>query len=173
MTLFKSAKSCILALIALASFACSQPSKKNTLPAQDGAVQPVTADTMLIAVLRAKGPFPLQAEIPITFRVVNPTGDTLRFTQYHTPFEGIVSNFLTVMDEHGYEIAYQGPMAKRIMPPPTNSYHTVAPGMSDSISFDLKKAYTIEKPGLYTLQYNSGTISGMANGQPIQIEVQE
>ena len=113
----------------------------------------------------------LQDSLMIRFTVTNPTNDTLQFTQYHTPFEGFISNFLTITDGQGSEIAYMGPMAKRVMPPPADSYHTLAPGQSENVTFDLKKGYKIENTGTYTLQYNAENINGITNGEPLTITV--
>ena len=113
----------------------------------------------------------LQDSLMIRFTVTNPTNDTLQFTQYHTPFEGFISNFLTVTDSQGSEISYIGPMAKRVMPPPADTYHTLTPKQSEQVTFDLKKGYKIENPGTYTLQYNAENISGVANGEPLTITV--
>lgn len=111
--------------------------------------------------------------ILIRFTVHNPTQDSLKFTSYHTPFEGFISKFLTVKDSNGNEVAYIGPMAKRIMPPPAATYHSLASGQNEEVVFDLKRGYKIETPGAYTLQYNAENISGIANGDPIQITVTE
>lgn len=131
-------------------------------------------DTAIYAILKNINDTPnLSDSLMIRFTAVNPTKDTLKFTQYHTPFEGIISKFLTVTDSNGKEIDYMGPMAKRIMPPPADTYHTLAPGQSESVDFDLKKCYKIEKPGTYTLEYNGENISGIANGKAITITVAE
>lgn len=132
----------------------------------------VTKDTALYATLESlDDTLSLQDSLMIRFTVTNPTKDSLQYTQYHTPFEGIISKFLTVTDSSGTEIDYLGPMAKRVMPPPTETYHTVAPGQRESITFDLKKGYKITQTGTYTLQYNAEKISGIANGEAITITV--
>ena len=135
---------------------------------------PAVTDTALYASLEpATATLSLQDSLPIRFTVTNPTADSLKFTAYHTPFEGLISKFLTVTDSEGQEISYQGPMAKRVMPPPADSYHTVAPGASESVTFDLKRAYKIEKAGTYTLQYNAEAISGVKNGEALTVTVSE
>ncbi|WP_461534120.1 hypothetical protein [Sinomicrobium sp.] len=115
----------------------------------------------------------LQDDITIRFTVTNPTQDTLKFTAYHTPFEGIKSKFLTVTDSEGKEVGYLGPMVKRVTPAPEDTYHTLVPGQKVSITFNLKKAYEIDKAGSYILQYNGEKISGVANGEPVEITVEE
>lgn len=128
-------------------------------------------DSTLYASLAGEENYTLHGAIMIKFTVTNPTDDTLKFTQYHTPFEGMMSKFLTVKDSAGNEINYIGAMTRRVMPPPADTYHTVAPGETKSVSFDLKKGYKIEKAGQYTMQYEDENISGVANGKPIVITI--
>ena len=152
----------------------SQASNKDTTAqvASDSATP--STDSSLVASLAVVSPAAsLKDSIIIEFTVHNPTKDTLKFTTYHTPFEGLISKFLDVKDSEGTEVSYQGPMAKRVMPPPADTYHSVAPGASESARFDLKRAYKIDKPGTYTLQYNAAAISGVADGEPIQVTITE
>lgn len=129
-------------------------------------------DSTLYASLAGEEKYPLHGAILLNFTVHNPTDDTLKFTQYHTPFEGMMSKFINVTDSAGNDIQYIGAMARRVMPPPAETYHAVAPGESKTVSFDLKKGYKIEKPGPYTLQYAGENISGVASGKPIVITVE-
>ena len=154
---------------------CQQPTQTGsatTEPVEQMESDPATPTT-LYAVLEADSALRLQDSLMIGFKVVNPTTDTLQFTVYHTPFEGFISKFLTVTDGEGKEVDYIGAMAKRVMPPPADSYHTLAPGQDESVMFDLKKGYKIENAGTYTLQYNSERINDIANGEPITITVVE
>ena len=125
----------------------------------------------LYASLQSEDSYTLNGPIMVGFTVTNPTDDTLKFTQYHTPFEGMMSKFLTVKDSAGEEVSYIGAMARRIVPPPANTYHSIAPGQTKSVTFDLKKGYKLEKTGAYTLQYQGDNISGVASGEPITILV--
>ncbi|WP_134089974.1 hypothetical protein [Olivibacter sp. XZL3] len=130
-------------------------------------------DTALIAVLETDSVIHLSDSLPMVFKVYNPTNDTLRFTQYHTPFEGFISDFLTITDSEGGEVPYQGAMAKRVMPPPAETYCTVAPSQADSVRFSIMKGYSLSKPGTYTIRYNGGNISNIANGKPVIVRVVE
>lgn len=152
---------------------CQQPGGSNSnAAAADSTVQsPAIADSTLMVSLQADSVYQLTDSISVLFTVSNRGADSLRFTQYHTPFEGFMSNFLTITDADGKEVAYVGPMTRRIMPPPADTYHTVAPGQADSIRFNVAKGYRFEKAGTYSLQYNSGAISGLDNGQAIQIRI--
>ena len=158
---------------------CQQPQQQGSeteqTETQTGELtETPAADTTLYAVLEPVGALSLQQDsLMIGFTVVNPTADTLEFTVYHTPFEGFISKFLTVTDSAGQEVNYQGAMAKRVTPPPADTYRTVAPGQREQVTFDLRKGYAIEQPGTYTLQYNSERISGIANGEPLTITVVE
>lgn len=131
------------------------------------------ADTTLVAVLKIDSVVHLSDSLPMVFSVYNPTKDTLRFTQYHTPFEGFISNFLTITNAAGKEVPYMGAMAKRVMPPPAETYCAVAPSETDSVRFSIMKGYNLTEPGIYTIQYNAGNVSGMANGKPVIVRVAE
>lgn len=163
----------VFAGLCMLPFGSCQQGKQNSTVQDHAEALRHPADTSLIAVLRADQNARVKDSISILFKVVNRTSDTLQYTRYHTPFEGIISNFLTVTDTQGNEVRYKGPMAKRIMPPPADTYRRLAPGAEDSIRFDLKKAYHIDSAGTYILQYNSELVSGIANGQPIQITVKK
>jgi len=155
--------------ILLTSASCQSTKKKENATNATMDTTAVTTDTALVASMRANQDYRLQDSVSILFIVSNPTPDTLRFTQYHTPFEGFMSNFLTITDASGAEVPYIGAMTRRIMPPPEETYHTLAPGAQDSVRFDLSKGYRFEKPGTYTLRYNSGTISGIAKTEAMDI----
>lgn len=131
------------------------------------------ADSSLVAILDMDSVTKLSDSLYMVFKVYNPSSDTLHFTQYHTPFEGFISNFLTITDETGREIPYRGAMAKRVMPPPAETYCKVAPSETDSVRFSLIKGYAITQPGTYIIQYNGGNVSGIANGDPVQVRVEK
>lgn len=154
---------------------CQQPAgNNNNAAAQDTTTQmQAVTDTSLLVSLQADSIYKLNDSISLLFLVTNQSADSLRFTQYHTPFEGFMSNFLTIIDREGKEVPYIGPMTRRVMPPPADTYRTVAPGQIDSIRFAVAKGYRFEKAGAYTVQYNSGAISGLKNGQSIEIRLAE
>lgn len=99
--------------------------------------------------------------INLKFTVYNPADTASKFLKWHTPFEPPLSKYVDVKGEDGQETNYKGAMAKRMMPPPADSYIKVAPGDSTSATADLAKAYAIEKPGKYTVVYNSTGVSGL------------
>lgn len=167
----------VLLVIILLTTQCQQTGKDGTSASdeqmEETASNIAVIDSLVAILASNQDTYSLQDSIQITFTVNNPTEDTLKFTQYHTPFEGFISNFLEVKDSAGNEVKYIGAMAKRVSPPPAETYHTLAPGEQESISFDLKKGYALEKPGTYTLEYTGGLISGIASGEILQIEIVE
>jgi hypothetical protein len=99
--------------------------------------------------------------VELKFTVLNRADITQRFCKWHTPFEPLMSKYLDIKDENGLEVDYRGPMAKRIMPPPADSYIKADPGDSLSTAVDLLKAYAISKPSRYTITYVGQNISGL------------
>lgn len=98
----------------------------------------------------------------LRFTVYNHSANNLRFCKWHTPFEPPMSKYLDIKDEQGIEAEYRGVMAKRVMPPPAESYIEVRPGDSLSVKVDLSKVYLLGKPGKYTVRYNAQEISGLS-----------
>lgn len=165
-----------LLLVAVISMAACQTSKKSSENKDTISKETELSfvkDTSLVAQLSVPDSLSLYDSILLHFTVFNPTEDTLRFTKYHTPFEGFLNNFLTIKDTNGNEVTYIGPMAKRVMPPISESYMTVAPHDSLSVNIDLRKGYRFEKKGTYTIQYNGGNVSGIADGEGVKAVVGE
>lgn len=109
--------------------------------------------------------------INIKFTVYNNADTASKFCKWHTPFERLMSKYLDVTATDGSEADYKGPMAKRIMPPPADSYTSLKPGDSTSVDFNLLDAYSISKVGTYTIKYNSSAISGIVVKDSIQITI--
>ena len=151
----------------------SKNKSDKTAIALDGAEAPIARDTALIMQVSPQHSLHLQESIPLHFTVFNPTNDTLRFTKYHTPFEGFMNNFLTITQADGQEVPYIGPMAKRVMQPVPESYLTVAPHDSLSVNLDLKRGYRFEKKGAYSIEYNGGNVSGITAGKPVNVTIEE
>lgn len=99
--------------------------------------------------------------VKLKFTVYNHTGSVKQFCKWHTPFEPLMSKYLDVKDESGTEVDYQGPMAKRMMPPPADSYLKLNPGDSLSVDVDVLKAYPIKKAGKYSIVYSGQNMSGL------------
>lgn len=99
--------------------------------------------------------------LQLSFTVYNQSARTQQFCKWFTPFEPPMSKYLNIKDEQGTEVEYRGAMAKRIMPPPADSYIKIKPGDSLSIKVDISKIYPLDKPGKYTVTYNAQEMSGL------------
>ena len=103
------------------------------------------------------------ASEPLTMRftVYNDADTVQQFCKWHTPFEPLLSKYLDIFNANGEEANYQGAMAKRIMPPPADSYIKVQPKDSLFVLVDLANGYNITKPSTYTIKYNAQNMSGL------------
>ncbi|WP_412469314.1 protease [Pedobacter sp. KLB.chiD] len=99
----------------------------------------------------------------LRFVVLNNTDNAEKFCIWHTPFEPLLSSYLSITNEKGEEATYKGAMAKRIMPPPASSYTTVKPGDSLVANADLLKAYDLKKGSVYKAVYTGGNMSGLVS----------
>ncbi|KQS32261.1 hypothetical protein [Pedobacter sp. Leaf194] len=113
----------------------------------------------------------LGGPINIRFSVYNNTDSTVKFCKWHTPFEKLMSKYLDVAMEDFTDVAYKGPMAKRMMPPPADSYTSLKKGDSTSVNFYLADGYAITKAGEYTVKYNATNISGIVVSDSLKIKV--
>lgn len=100
-------------------------------------------------------------KVSMRFIVHNDKASGKSFCKWHTPFEPLMSKYLNVVDENGTEAAYKGPMAKRIMPPPAESYLMVNPRDTLVAEVDLLQGYQLQKGKRYTVSYNSSGMSGL------------
>lgn len=150
---------------AMLVFASCSP---TTRPAEDNVAKTdVAADTTvaekaLIAKLSIKDTIKTGESIQLKFTVYNNADSVQQFCKWHTPFEPWISKYLDIKDENGVEVNYKGAMAKRIMPPPADSYLKVQPKDSVAAEADLLKGYAITNPGKYTIVYNSQNVSGLS-----------
>ncbi|UXD71416.1 protease [Sphingobacterium faecium] len=108
--------------------------------------------------------------VQLSFTVLNHSDTVQRFCKWETPFEPLLGKYMEIIDEQGIEAQFTGPMAKRVMPPPTESYIQVQPHDCVSTVFNLAKNYTI-KPGKYTVNYTGGGVSGLQKGNEVKIAV--
>ena len=157
------------ALLVIAAAACS-PTTQNTK--EVASIKPTTnqADTALITKLSIPASVSVGAPIEMTFTVYNPTDTIKTFCKWHTPFEPLMSKYLDITSTEGVEASYKGPMAKRMMPPPADSYLSIKPKDSLMVKVDLTKAYDI-KAGNYTIKYNSGSISGLTVTDSVKVSI--
>ena len=98
-------------------------------------------------------------KIEVTFE--NNTEDDLSILKWYTPLEGtMMTPFLTVRDETGEKLKYEGLMAKYVSNPTREDFVVIHSRGSVSSIIDLNEAYNIEK-GKYIIEY-TGSIEYVA-----------
>lgn len=115
----------------------------------------------LSVVLGIKGEIKKGEKATLTFTVHNSQPTEQSFCKWHTPFEPMMAKYLDIRDENGNDAPYKGIMAKRVMPPPADSYLIVKPKDKLVSDVDLLKAYDLQTGKKYTVSYNSSPISGL------------
>ena len=154
----------VLAIALLALSSCGVKTNKTADQKVDSTATtaaPAVTEKIVIARMAMKDTIKAGDSVLLKFTVKNNNADTALFCKWHTPFEPLMSKYLDIKDENGNEVNYKGAMAKRIMPPPADSYITLKPNDSLSVNADLLKAYAIDKPAKYTVTYNSTGVSGL------------
>jgi len=150
-------------LVLLAS--CSQSTRNTDQSAttdslkSDSSVTPVSKG--LYAKMTVAPSINIGQPVEMTFTVYNDADTAQQFCKWHTPFEPLLSKYLDITDDKGEEVMYKGAMAKRIMPPPADSYIKIQPKDSLSVKVDLLKGYDIVKPATYKVKYNAQNMSGL------------
>lgn len=168
--------SLIIACCSILFSACNSDKKKEAAGGQqdttlmpEAAVQkktdPITGKLSVIGEPKLGGP------INMRFSVYNNSDTVAKFCIWHTPFEKLSSKYLDVNLEDYTPVDYKGAMAKRMMPPPADSYRKLNAGDSTSADFNLADAYHITKAGNYTIKYNSATVSGIVMTDSLKIYV--
>lgn len=142
------------ALIALAG--CSQ----NMHTLSSGHTSKKQSDSLFVT-LAIKDVIKTGEKVNLKFVVHNNQSMGKSFCKWYTPFEPLMSNYLDIKDENGNEAIYKGPMAKRIMPPPADSYLVVNPKDTILADVNLLKGYQLQAGKKYTISYNSGGMSGL------------
>lgn len=170
----KSINYIVPALMALTFSACSSETR-TTDERQDSTeqqyVNAAVKDTVLTTRLAGPQVVGVNGPIELTFTVYNQTDSVKTFCKWHTPFEPLLSKYLDITSSKGEEVSYMGPMAKRVMPPPADSYISVKPGDSISAKVDLREAYQLSAPGDYRIHYNSEGVSGLKVTDSLLIKV--
>ncbi|RZM10160.1 MAG: protease, partial [Pedobacter sp.] len=119
-------------LPAILVVAACNSSVKNSQKVDSTAVNMEQSDTTLTARMTISPVVSKDGPLEMNFTVYNQTDSTRTFCKWHTPFEPLMSKYLDITINN-QEVAYKGPMAKRMMPPPADSYVSVAPGDSLSV----------------------------------------
>lgn len=120
-----------------------------------------TEDAALITEMTLPSTVKAGDPIVVTFTVKNPGNKDQQFLKWQTPFEGFLNDYLDIRDQAGQLIEYHGPMVKRMVPPPAESFVTVGAGQQQIGSADLTKVYHIKLPGTYTVEYTGTSMSGL------------
>jgi len=155
----------ILSATLLIATSCSQNTRTGTAEGKSDSVAAPVADHMvpqpLFAVMKINETIKVGDSVKLKFTVYNTADTAQHFCKWHTPFEPLISKYLDIKDDKGEEASYKGAMAKRVMPPPADSYVKVNPGDSLSVDVDVLKGYAISKPGKYSISYNAQGMSGL------------
>ena len=141
--------------------------KTDTIATADTTNQQLTASMTINPVINAADSALLK------FTIYNNTAKSLTFCKWHTPFEPPMSKYLDIISDKGIEANYQGAMAKRVMPPPADSYVEVKAGDSLSTIVDLRKSYLLDQPGRYSIKYNSEAMSGLSVKDSVSFELKK
>ncbi|MGY3055186.1 hypothetical protein ACVWYG_003399 [Pedobacter sp. UYEF25] len=149
----------IAVFILLFFAACSSTSKVSE--GSENNMDILKKDTSLTAVMTGPSEAKLGDSIKLDFVVHNNTDSARKFCKWQTPFEPVLSKYLDVKSTAGEEAEYKGAMARRIMPPPADSYITLNPGDSLKEVINLTKSYVIPQAGKYIIKYNSENMSGI------------
>ena len=94
----------------------------------------------------------LSAGEPVILRLTlnNTGGQSLEVLQYYTAFEGILGDIFSI--HYGDEsLSYRGPLVKR-GPPTDEDWLLLESGTVLKAEVDLSGAWSLERPGVYTLQ---------------------
>ncbi|MFA4871014.1 MAG: protease [Pedobacter sp.] len=151
-------------VLALSSCGINNNSAQNSTNLADSSATAAldsTAEKGLLAKMSMKDTIKAGELAELKFTVYNNADTTQHFCKWHTPFEPFISKYLDITSESGEEVDYKGAMAKRIMPPPADSYLPVNSKDSISITVDLLKGYSITKPSKYTIKYVGQNMSGL------------
>ncbi|MES2827175.1 MAG: protease [Bacteroidota bacterium] len=154
-----------LSAVTLVLSACStgKTGTESSALKTDSVVKTDTLSTTKLTGLMKMNPeYKIDDSLIMIFTIYNRASNVQQFCKWHTPFEPPMSKYLDIRDETGSDVNYQGAMAKRVMPPPANSYLKIKALDSLSSSVDLRKSYQITKPGKYTVIYNAEGISGVS-----------
>jgi hypothetical protein len=146
----------ILLLSACSHRALNAENNVNTDVSSSRSAQPIFATMQL-----PQDSIKTGDKVILKFTVYNTADTVQQFCKWHTPFEPLMSKYLDVTSADGEEANYLGAMAKRIMPPPADSYVKLNPGDSLSVDVDVLKAYAMKRPAQYIIRYNSSNISGL------------
>ncbi|WP_231491357.1 protease [Pedobacter sp. Leaf170] len=167
----------IIPAIAVLFGACSQNQTNNNKNVVADTTSKVSSDSIQSDSLFAKMYINETAKkgspVLLKFTVINSADSAKSFCKWHTAFEPFISKYLDITDSNGNEVAYIGAMAKRIVPPPADSYLSVKAKDSISAEVDLLKAYDLKSGNKYYVSYNGSNISGVSAPKKLSFSFEE
>ncbi|WP_206483050.1 hypothetical protein [Thalassotalea sp. G2M2-11] len=104
--------------------------------------------------------------IMLTYKVTNTSAQSLKLLSWYTPLEGFMSNLFEITDSQGKQLAYQGPMFKRVQPL-EEDFIVIEANNSRSITLNLLDAYSLTaghyqislRPKVMQIELAQGSIS--------------
>lgn len=140
--------------------------KEEAVPEKPQATESTEAPAMatnLTCTMSVPPRLKLGEPVELRFQLTNPSAQQLYVLDWHTPFEGLLNNYLLVT-RNGTELPYEGPMLKR-GPPSADDYVSLAPGASAEGTVDVSLAYDFKQPGHYRIEFR-GTLMDVATQKP-------
>ncbi|WP_421944180.1 protease [Pedobacter sp.] len=167
----------IIPALAVLFTACSQSQKvvgsKEVIDSTSTSFSNTSKNDSLTAVMHIDNIVKQGSPVKLKFTVLNNSDSAKSFCKWHTPFEPFISKYLDITDANGVDVAYKGAMAKRIMPPPADSYISVKSKDSVSAEVDLLQAYDLKPSNKYTLSYNGSGMSGISAANKISFSFEK
>ncbi|WP_224245642.1 protease [Hyalangium gracile] len=104
--------------------------------------------------------------VVVTFRIRNPTPQTLYVLKWRSPFEGQPRSRFLEITRDGVEVQYQGPMIKR-GDPSAGDYASVPASTADTkgeaeLAIEASLAYDFSQPGTYRIAYRGPLMDATA-----------
>lgn len=156
----------IIPALAVLFAACSQSQKvvnsKEVIDSTNTEISDINKSDSLTAMMHIDNTVKQGSPVKLKFTVINNSDSVKSFCKWHTPFEPFISKYLDIIDENGVDVAYKGTMAKRIMPPPADSYISLESKDSISSEVDILQAYDLKPGNKYILSYNGSGMSGLS-----------
>lgn len=157
-------------LIFIATAICAGCQNQRPVTTEKEITQPVPDSLKLKTQLGTAGQTFTKDSVLLSFTVINETDTIQRFCKWETPFEPKLGKYFDVQDEQGGQAQFTGAMARRVMPPPAESYIEVPPRDSVRTVFNLAKKYVLHT-GPYTVKYTGGGVSGLKAANDIQLTI--
>ncbi|GLX78771.1 hypothetical protein tinsulaeT_21110 [Thalassotalea insulae] len=117
--------------------------------------------------------------VTLSYILTNISAQPVKLLTWYTPLEGFMTDLFKIEDSQGHELAYQGPMVKR-MTPSAEDYIVIEAQESVSINLNLQDAYPINvgsyqislRPKMIQLQSAQRSLSAeLCRNQTISINV--